>query len=172
MVSPEPAASPFLVSGRWPLLELHLRCNLGDMHTPHELGWTDLTGSHHFKFCPFLLPGGAVWQEDKSELSGLAFSGHVSNLVFLPWEVQRRGTGVCKPGAAGGPCFCEIFSLSIKQRAPGDTWAEVISSERGIAGLRGAGRRRGSSEKVAEPVWGRVSDRHGGEGVLRMKQRP
>lgn len=78
---------------------------------------------------------------------------------------------MCKPGAAGGLCFCEIFSLSIKQRACGDTWAEVISSERGIAGFRGVGRRRGSSEKVAEPGSGRVSDRHGGEGGLRMKQR-
>ena len=112
-----------------------------------------------------------VWQEDKRDLGGLAFSGHISNLVILPREVRRRGAGVCKLGAAGGLCFCEIFSLSIKQRARGDTWAEVISSERGIAGLRGAGKRRESSEKVAEPGSGRVSDRHGGEGSLRMKQR-
>lgn len=59
------------------------------------------------------------------------------------------------------PAFCEIFSLSIKQRAPVDTWAEVISSERGIAGAQRPGEGRGSSEKVALSLSGRVRDRHG-----------
>ena len=34
VVSLEPAASPSLASGRWPLLEPRLRCNLGDTHRP------------------------------------------------------------------------------------------------------------------------------------------
>ena len=74
------------------------------------------------------------------------------------------GARACKPGAAGGPCFCEIFQPFQETEARSDPWAEVISSERGIAGLRGAGRRRGSSEQTAEPDWGRVNDRHGSGG--------
>ena len=34
VVGLEPSASPFRASGRWPLPEPHLQCNLGDTHTP------------------------------------------------------------------------------------------------------------------------------------------
>lgn len=93
MVSPEPAAFPFLASGHWPLLEPRLRCSLGDTHVPYELGWTDLTGSHHLSSVPFFSLV-VLFGKKTRELSGLAFSGHVSNLVSFPGKC-RGGARVC-----------------------------------------------------------------------------